>query len=204
MIDSDILKTTTIGKNRGRITLILCLLFILLNACVSQRTANQVETIPLAPMELIGQWSEFSEVTPLRAPLHTRDTRYPYFGYSPEGEQFGKHVDEVLFPTDVLVVQVDGNIRHVFLARSPHGGCFIRWNGGWPYAELPNWAGGNFFDEPCLGSRWDIDGLYIAGPSPRNMDELPFEVKDGMFWVTGEIILWGPASLTARQLSAIY
>ncbi len=171
------------AKSRNRF--IYFLLFLCVSGCADAQPQNQIESIPLAPLDLLSQEDG---VIPFRAYLHTKDRRYPYFGFTAGGDRFGKTVDEVLFPTDVLIVQVDSEVTHVFLMRSPHGGCFIRWNGGWPYSELPNWTGKNYFDEPCYGSRWDMEGKWILGPSPRNMDELPFEVKDGMLWVTGEIL----------------
>lgn len=36
---------------------------------------------------------------------------------------------------------------------------------------LPKWEPGNFrFECPCHGSRFEIDGDYITGPAPRNLD----------------------------------
>lgn len=166
---------------------------LLLSACASQVSQRVVESVPVAPVGKIeGSSNAGNQVIQLRTLLHTQDVRYPYFGYFQNGEHFGSTQDEVIFPTDILVVLVDGEIRHVFLARSPHGGCPIRWVGGWPWSETNEYTGEAYFDEGCFGSHWNIDGEWIMGPSPRNMDELPFEVKEGMLWVTGEIIYGDP------------
>jgi hypothetical protein len=178
-----------VGKNHVLQFLTFSLFVVFLAACSIERPQSQVEHIPLVPLDQIMEASEaVGEVVSLRAPIHTQDDRYPYFGYSPSGEHFGRNEDEILFPTDVLVVLVNEEVKHVFLARSPHGSCFIRWNAGWPFSEIPKWDAGDYFDEPCYGSKWDLEGNYISGPSPRDMDELPFEIKDGMLWVGGEII----------------
>jgi Rieske Fe-S protein len=50
----------------------------------------------------------------------------------------------------------------------PHAGCFVDWS-----------AADNRFACPCHKSAFDLDGKVIAGPSPRPMDALEAEVKDG-------------------------
>ncbi|HJZ86257.1 MAG TPA: ubiquinol-cytochrome c reductase iron-sulfur subunit [Polyangia bacterium] len=62
-----------------------------------------------------------------------------------------------------LVRDVDGRVR-AFSTVCPHLGCGIDWS--------PN---SKRFDCPCHGSSFDADGRRVAGPSPRDMDEL--EVK---------------------------
>ncbi|MBN8637252.1 MAG: hypothetical protein J0M07_18140 [Anaerolineae bacterium] len=42
---------------------------------------------------------------------------------------------------------------------SPDDGCGIRW---------VNWD--QYFSNPCSGSKFQVDGTYIEGPSPRNLD----------------------------------
>jgi Rieske Fe-S protein len=36
---------------------------------------------------------------------------------------------------------------------------------------------------PCHGGVFDEEGRKIAGPPPRSMDPLPFEVRSGRLWV---------------------
>jgi len=133
-----------------------------------------LEQIPLAPLDWI---TELGGVVTMQAPIHTRDTQYHYISYDAHGERTSKYVDEVLFPTDVIVVyKPEMSSPRVFLAISPHGGCLLSWNDG-----------SRQFEDPCYGSRFDIYGKYTFGPSPRDMDEIPSEIRGNMLWVTGKI-----------------
>ncbi|MEZ4679989.1 MAG: Rieske (2Fe-2S) protein [Caldilineaceae bacterium] len=114
----------------------------------------------------------------MRAPLHVQDAKYPLFGYTADGERTSSYVNEILFPTDVIIVFKPGmSTPTVFLARSPHGGCLLLWHP----ADLK-------FEDPCFGSRFDLEGNYWSGPSPRALDKLPSTVRGNMLWVKGEII----------------
>jgi len=55
----------------------------------------------------------------------------------------------------------------------PHLGCAIGWDAG----------AGNFLC-PCHDSRFSPEGGKLTGPSERDMDELPLEVKDGRLQLT--------------------
>lgn len=51
----------------------------------------------------------------------------------------------------------------------PHPkGCGNRWN-----EEVVG------FSEPCLGTIYELDGSYRAGPSPRSMDQYSVRIKNG-------------------------
>ena len=50
----------------------------------------------------------------------------------------------------------------------PHAGCFVDWE-----------PGKKAFGCPCHGSAFDLAGTCTAGPSPRAMDSLETEVRDG-------------------------
>ncbi len=39
------------------------------------------------------------------------------------------------------------------------------------------------FLELCAGSRWRRDGVYIAGPAPRDLDRFPARVVDGKLYI---------------------
>jgi menaquinol-cytochrome c reductase iron-sulfur subunit len=54
----------------------------------------------------------------------------------------------------------------------PHLGCPIAWMGG----KL------DFFC-PCHGSVFNNDGTFVSGPSPRGMDTLEAQIRDGHLWV---------------------
>jgi menaquinol-cytochrome c reductase iron-sulfur subunit len=54
----------------------------------------------------------------------------------------------------------------------PHLGCPVNWH-----------ADQSEFICPCHGGTFDAKGQHIAGPPPRSMDPLQFELRDGHLWV---------------------
>jgi menaquinol-cytochrome c reductase iron-sulfur subunit len=54
----------------------------------------------------------------------------------------------------------------------PHLGCPITWS-----------AGKSDFLCPCHGSIFSPTGSFVSGPSPRGMDSLEFQIRDGHLWV---------------------
>lgn len=164
---------------RNTALLLLLLASLLLAGCGADQTPGS-ETINLASM----QWlAETGSQVQLEAPLHTFDARYSYIEPTADGSFTVKTAAETLFPTMVWVVSDPaGGTPSVLLARSPHWGCLIEWDPAQAY----------FFD-PCDGSRFDRSGRLTFGPSPRAMDRLPAEVRDGFLWVTNQIIYGDPA-----------
>ena len=59
-----------------------------------------------------------------------------------------------------------GNEVRAFSTVCPHAGCSVDWQK-------------DKFACPCHGSVFSPDGARTAGPSPRGMDPLDVEVKDG-------------------------
>lgn len=150
-------------------------LFIILLLSSCGAGTPEVEEIPLAPLDRIV---EGGTVIMMRAPLHVRDPAHQLAGYTAAGERTFEVVDEVLFPTDVIVIFTpEMDAPTVFLARSPHGGCLLLWK-----------QDEGIFEDPCYGSRFDLEGKYRFGPSPRDLDKLPSEVRGNMLWVKGEIV----------------
>jgi Rieske Fe-S protein len=91
----------------------------------------------------------------------------------------------------VEVVQQDGwkssRVRHALWVRRggagdrdvsvlspicPHLGCPLNWR-----------PDRGQFDCPCHGGTFDADGRHVAGPPPRRMDPLAYEVRAGRLWV---------------------
>lgn len=163
----------------------LSLLLFSLAAC---RPRNQVtvQEYPLIPVDRV----EMGEgVAGIRGPFYTHDRQHPLVGYTAGGEVAYQIHDAALFPTDVWVVFTPDMAQpRVFLARSPHGGCLVRW-------EWEN----NRFSDPCYGSRFAVDGAYLSGPAPRNLDELPAELRGTMIWVRNEIIYGKPIEEPGRS-----
>jgi len=54
----------------------------------------------------------------------------------------------------------------------PHLGCPVNWH--------PDQSR---FDCPCHGGVFDANGRQTAGPPPRSMDPLDFQVRAGRLWV---------------------
>ena len=157
------------------ISLLLLFLFI---ACLPP-SRPEITAYPLYPVE---QLAMEQGVVWVRGPFRTYDARYPLVSRSTTSEPETKIYQEVMFPTDVYVVfKEEMETPLVFLARSPHGGCILRWR-----PEDQQLA------DPCYGSIFTLQGEYILGPSPRHLDRLPSEVRDGMIWVRNEIIYGEP------------
>ena len=60
----------------------------------------------------------------------------------------------------------------VFTSICPHLGCGISWD-----------ENSGQFICPCHDSFFDIEGRVLSGPSPRGMDTLETEIKDGKIFV---------------------
>ena len=142
---------------------------------VSLDDSSEEVTIPAFPLEPARNWG-LDNLRSVQLPFVVHDTQYPIVGYSADGQPESRIYDQLIFPTHVWIVRDAGEVT-VFFARSPHGGCLIRW-------EERN----DRFEDPCYGSKFTRDGDYIEGPSPRNLDQLPAEIRDGVVWVTNRLI----------------
>ena len=80
---------------------------------------------------------------------------------------------EVNQPVGAVYLIRSGDKVSAFNAICPHAGCFVG------YA-----ADRNCFQCPCHTSSFTLDGTKIMpSPSPRDMDPLEVEVRDGDVWV---------------------
>ena len=160
--------------------LVICLFAIglLLSSCSKVQETQQRE-IPLVSLEFVIQ---AGGVVNLRAPLHINDTNLLLAEYDARGDLRMQYYNEVTFPTDVIVVYTAANQAvSVYLRRSPQGGCLLLWD-----------SENSWIHDPCFGSRFDQSGQYKFGPSPRNLDQLPAELRDGIVWVGAEVIYGEP------------
>ena len=74
---------------------------------------------------------------------------------------------------DPLVLVNTGEEVLVFAANAPrHTHCKVRWDS----------LRGNLFD-PCLGTRFDLQGAYAGGGPPQDLIRYPVEIIDGEIWV---------------------
>jgi menaquinol-cytochrome c reductase iron-sulfur subunit len=63
----------------------------------------------------------------------------------------------------------------VFSPICPHAGCYYNWD---PETHQ--------FQCPCHGSVFSMNGKVLGGPAPRPLDTLPYEIKDGVLYVSWE------------------
>jgi len=78
-------------------------------------------------------------------------------------------------PTEIgsVWIIIDKNKKFTaFTSICPHLGCGINWD-----------KDSGKFICPCHDSFFDIEGRVLSGPSPRGMDTLETEVKDGKIFV---------------------
>ncbi len=78
------------------------------------------------------------------------------------------------------VANADGHL-FAFSQKCPHLGCRV------PFCE----SSGRF-ECPCHGSVFDIGGEWIAGPSPRGMDQHPLSLEGGRLVVDTSRTVTGP------------
>lgn len=79
------------------------------------------------------------------------------------------------------VTSVDREV-HALFQKCPHLGC-----------RVPFCSTSQRFECPCHGSKFNLVGEYIEGPTPRGLDRFPVAIEDEKVLVdTGEL-LEGPA-----------
>lgn len=79
------------------------------------------------------------------------------------------------------VTRVEDEIIALY-QKCPHLGCRV------PFCD----SSGRF-ECPCHGSIFNLKGEYVAGPSPRGMDQFPVSVSEGLVAVDTGTIVEGPA-----------
>jgi nitrite reductase/ring-hydroxylating ferredoxin subunit len=68
---------------------------------------------------------------------------------------------------------------HAYLARSTHLGCRLLLPGDEHYgAGFAATSSRFFFEDPCGGSQYSLDGQCTSGPCPRGLDRYAVEVRD--------------------------
>ena len=71
----------------------------------------------------------------------------------------------------VYVVNL-GEELQILDVKAPHQwGCRILWD-----------ESNHRFDDPCLGTKYALDGIYVYGPSARSMDHYAYRIIDGNVW----------------------
>lgn len=73
--------------------------------------------------------------------------------------------------------------------KCPHLGCSV------PWCQPAKW-----FECPCHGSKYSINGEYRDGPAPRGLDRFPVQIEDGRIVVdTGALIVGPPRGTITSQ-----
>ena len=93
------------------------------------------------------------------------------------------------FPTDIATHVTEGQLfvanagGHLFAVsqKCPHLGCRV------PFCE----SSGRF-ERPCHGSKFDLAGEWIEGPSPRGMDQYELQLEGGVLVVDTSKLKAGP------------
>lgn len=81
------------------------------------------------------------------------------------------------------LVRFEEELRAFFI-RTPHGHCFYKWV-----------ESNNRFEDPCYGSKFDLMGNYIEGPSTRSLDEHPHIIEsDGKIFVNFQQVMLGTSA----------
>ena len=82
-----------------------------------------------------------------------------------------------------LVKQEDGS----FIAlswKSTHRGCTVHWRENFVFTDPKDGQSKRgWFRDPCSGATWDVNGLRVFGPAPRDLDRFPVEVVRGKVYV---------------------
>lgn len=163
------MEMTLRKKERQQILYVLFLLY--LAGCSSPEKAFQ----PFAPVDWVV---DAGGVVRRSLPIHLHHERFQLHSFGEDGAMQPGTYDEVLFPVDVYVLyDPPAGTARAYLARSPYGGCLLNY-----VAEK------KAFEDPCYGSRFDLAGAYQSGPSRRDLDQLPVEVRDQMIWVKNELV----------------
>jgi nitrite reductase/ring-hydroxylating ferredoxin subunit len=69
---------------------------------------------------------------------------------------------------------------HAFLGVSTHLGCRLLTPGDARYGDgFMITSRRHFFEDPCGGSTYSLDGDCTGGPCPRGLDRYPVDVRDG-------------------------
>ena len=77
----------------------------------------------------------------------------------------------------VFLARSAANDVHAFLAKSTHLGCRLVLPGDPKYGQgFTTSSSRYFFEDPCGGSTWALDGDCTAGPCPRALDRYPVQL----------------------------
>ena len=89
-------------------------------------------------------------------------------------EPSGRHHEE-----RVLIVRTNPTTVHAFRGVSTHLGCRLLLPGDAGYGRgFTDTSRHTYFEDPCGGSVYSLDGDCTGGPCPRDLDRYAIEVRD--------------------------
>jgi cytochrome b6-f complex iron-sulfur subunit len=110
---------------------------------------------------------------------------------SPTAQVYAGRVDEFEVGQPVefrdgkfwLVKQEDGSFIALFW-RDPHLGCTVPWRPDFRFTDpRTGESKEGWFRDPCYGATYDVNGVRVFGPSPRNLDQFPVEIVGDQVYV---------------------
>ena len=133
-----------------------CLLIVSLSAC-SLATPQPADNLTIIN---VGRATSFANgsVTAVDLPTSFNDPDPAAIGSATPGVVTRLPVAAVSPIHIFLVRESTGNFLALY-ARDPRNGCQIKW------VEQQK-----LFADPCHGSQYSVQGLWLIGPSPRSMD----------------------------------
>ena len=72
------------------------------------------------------------------------------------------------------IVRLEDGELLALLDKDPHLGCAVLYRPDFVFGDRAGW-----FRNPCHGETYDMAGQRVFGPSPRGLDRLAVEVRDG-------------------------
>jgi menaquinol-cytochrome c reductase iron-sulfur subunit len=75
---------------------------------------------------------------------------------------------KVVTEKSIYVIKGADGTPSVLTAICPHLGCSVQWNDA-----------NDHFKCPCHNGIFTIDGKYVSGPPPRDLDQLESKIEDG-------------------------
>lgn len=114
--------------------------------------------------------------------MYVSDGRFflvPFVGDSKKAAQIPAYKQAATLETGILAIY----------RKCVHLGCAV------PWCKSAQW-----FECPCHGSKYSVNGEYRDGPAPRSLDRFPVEIVDGKLVVdTGTLIVGPPRGTVTSQ-----
>ncbi len=84
------------------------------------------------------------------------------------------------------IVRLDDGELLALRDKDPHLGCAVPYRPDFVWDGRPGW-----FRNPCHGETFDMAGQRVFGPSPRGLDRMAIEVRDGAVYIDPHAITPG-------------